>query len=96
MTNRQPPDPGPLVRLHTSLWWLLLAWFGLVTVLLILEVEPTGALSAAGLIGIVIATAGRLVQLSELFRRTGKTRLLVLSLVLICLLLATGLVGIWV
>ena len=84
-------DNRPLIRLHTSLWWLLLIWFGLVTVLLLLDLSVAVTLATAGLFGILVATLGRLIQLGILFGRRRKPKAMWLSLVLIVLLLATGL-----
>ncbi len=89
--NQTKTDSGPLIKLHSVLWWLLIGWFALVTLLYVVGYEAATFLSAAGIVGILVATLARLVQLGVIFRRQRKTRLLLLAVILIVLLLATGL-----
>ena len=89
--DKRLPAKEPLIRLHTLLWWFFIGWFAVVTLMLAFGFPYATKISMVGLVVIVIATIGRLVQLGVLCNRAGNKRLFGLSALLMLLLLATGL-----
>lgn len=87
--NEPQSNIKPLMKLHSSLWWIFITWFAMVTILLALQLDVATIFSTAGLGLIYAGTLLRLVQLGVLFHRSGRTRPLVLSSVLVSLLLVS-------
>ena len=78
-----------LVKLHTILWYLLIAWFALASGLYLFKVGAAEYFALAGVIMTIAVTILRLAVMSEQFRRAGNARFQSINYLLILIILIT-------
>ena len=88
MTPAKIPTAG-LIRLQQILWYSVFALFLVICVLYPFDLQLSAQIAFWGVILIVVGTAVRIIFLSELFRRAGRTGLWTLCGILLLVLIGT-------
>jgi hypothetical protein len=82
-------DIASLTLLQKATWYLLLCWFAVACAFYPFNKELGGAISFWGVLLVIVATVLRIGHLSEMYRRSGRKALWLLTCVLMLVLAAT-------
>ena len=90
--REEPLENYKMVKPQTVLWYLLIIWFAVNTVLYLFKVSVAPKLAEIGIILTVAATLFRLMVMSELHRRLARRRYQWTSYLLLFFILITILI----
>ena len=82
-------DTGSMAGIQKILWYIVIIWFASVSCLFLFNHELALMLSQWGVIGIVLFTLIRVIALSEIFRKTNRTRYSLFSYLLLIIIILT-------
>ncbi|MCK4573088.1 MAG: hypothetical protein KAU36_01900 [candidate division Zixibacteria bacterium] len=94
--SRQNFETATLIKLQQVSWYLALAWFGLIAVMIFAGVEGAVLFAKYGVVYVLVVTVAKLFIMAHEFRKVKMTRFFILCCVLVVVLLSTILLRYWV